>query len=174
MALISGIIISLAIIFFVIIFINGLDQQSAIVDDKSNNWRDFELSTSSGEMWSSKSIAAQPTVINFWAPWCLPCRKEIPYLIDLQERYGSKFQFIGIAIDQASAVYKFENEVGLNYLSLVDDTKGMALLKHYEPSTMLPVTLIFDRNRQLKYRFLGSFKPRELEQILINIIQENS
>ena len=99
LALISGITISLFFIFFVIIFINDLDQQSVIVDEKSNNWRDFELSTSSGENWSSKSITAQPTVINFWAPWCLPCRKEIPYLIDLQKRYRSKFQFIGNAID---------------------------------------------------------------------------
>lgn len=144
------------------------------INDKSDNWRDFELSTSSGEIWSSKSITAQPTIINFWAPWCLPCRKEVPYLIELQERYRSNFQLIGIAIDQPSAVHKFENEVGLNYLSLVDDSKGMDLLRYYEPSTILPLTLIFDRNKQLRYRFLGSFNPGELEQILINIIQENS
>ena len=144
------------------------------INDKSDNWRDFELSTSSGEIWSSKSITAQPTIINFWAPWCLPFRKEVPYLIELQERYRSNFQLIGIAIDQPSAVHKFENEVGLNYLSLVDDSKGMDLLRYYEPSTILPLTLIFDRNKQLRYRFLGSFNPGELEQILINIIQENS
>ncbi len=144
------------------------------INDKSDNWRNFELSTSGGEIWSSKSITAQPTIINFWAPWCLPCRKEVPYLIDLQKRYKSNFQLIGIAIDRPSAVHKFENEVGLNYLSLVDDSKGMDLLRHYEPSTILPLTLIFDRNKQLRYRFVGSFNPGELERILINIMRENS
>ncbi len=87
-------------------------------------------------------------------------------MIELQARYGSDFKFIGIAIDQFSNVQKFEDEFGLNYLSLVDDTKAMELLQYYEESSALPLTLVFDRDRNLKHRILGFFDPESVEQVL--------
>jgi len=129
-------------------------------------WIDFELPTSNEEIWSSASITNQAVILNFWAPWCLPCRTEIPYLIELQTRYSSAFKIIGIAIDQLEAVRRFEDEVGLNYLSLVSDSKGMALLHHYESSGALPLTLIFDQSGILRHRVLGPIEAIKFEQAL--------
>jgi thiol-disulfide isomerase/thioredoxin len=141
-------------------------QRQKVSQSSLQPWIDFELPTTSGTTWSSTSINNQAVILNFWAPWCLPCRDEVPYLIELQVRYGSDFKFIGIAIDQFSNVQKFEDEFGLNYLSLVDDTKGMELLQYYEESSTLPLTLVFDRDRNLKHRVLGSFNPKSFEQVL--------
>ena len=161
-----GVLLVVLVVLTVQIIKDPSIQQPQNSQSSPHPWTDFELPTTSGVTWSSTSISNQAVILNFWAPWCLPCRDEIPYLIELQARYGSDLKFIGIAIDQLSNVQKFEDEFGLNYLSLVDDSKGMELLQHYEESSALPLTLVFDRDRNLKHRILGSFDPKGFEQVL--------
>ena len=81
-------------------------------------------------------------------------------------RYGSDFKFIGIAIDQPHTVRQYEDEVGLNYLSLVDDSKGVELLQYYQSSGALPLTLVFDKDRNLRHQVLGTVHPSDFENIL--------
>lgn len=55
-------------------------------------------------------------LLNFWAPWCGPCRKEIPMLIQLQKRYGGqRLQIIGPAVDKRKAVADYVADAGINY-----------------------------------------------------------
>ncbi len=129
-------------------------------------WINFELPTSDGLTWSSAAIDNQVVILNFWAPWCLPCRTEIPYLIEIQMSNNPGLVIIGIAIDQHEAVRRFEDEVGLNYLSLIGATQGIELMQHYSASSALPLTLVFDRAGKLRHRILGSIQPTELERTL--------
>ena len=73
---------------------------------------------------------------------------------------------IGIAIDQREPVRRFEDEVGLNYLSLIGETQGIELMGRYHASSALPLTLVFDRAGKLRHRILGSIRPKELERTL--------
>ena len=133
-------------------------------------WIDFELSTSDGSTWSSAAIDNQVVVLNFWAPWCLPCRTEIPYLIEIQMRDNPSLVIIGIAIDQREPVRRFEDETGLNYLSLISETQGFELMQRYGASDALPLTLVFDRAGTLHHRILGSIQPKELERALEQLL----
>ena len=81
-------------------------------------------------------------------------------------RYGSDFKFIGIAIDQPHSVRQYEDAVGVNYLSLVDDSKGIELLQYYQSSGVLPLTLVFDKDRNMRHQALGTVDPRDFEEIL--------
>ena len=155
------------LIFLVAQTINKPSAQNPQVElTTAKTWIDFELPTTNGVTWSSTSLEDQAVVLNFWAPWCLPCRHEVPYLIELHMRYGSDFKFIGIAIDQPHTVRQYEDEVGLNYLSLVDDSKGVELLQYYQSSGLLPLTLVFDKHRNMRHQVLGPLDPKDFEQIL--------
>ncbi len=72
-------------------------------------------------------------VINFWASWCEPCRKEIPEFIEFQEKFRSNgMVFVGIAVDQKERAAAFSKEIGINYPVLVGDLKAMALAEAAE------------------------------------------
>ena len=49
-------------------------------------------------------------VVNFWAPWCVPCRREVPDLIALQNEYGDSIQILGLALDSVENIESFSNE----------------------------------------------------------------
>ena len=78
---------------------------------------EFSLPTTRGDIFSSTELAGRITLLNFWATWCAPCRKEIPLLIATQALYRKDVAVVGIAIDELDAVQPFEDEIGL-------DTKG--------------------------------------------------
>ena len=61
--------------------------------------------------WHGKII-----LLNFWATWCPPCRKEMPAFIELQKKYGPQgFQIIGVALDETKLVNSFADKIGVNY-----------------------------------------------------------
>lgn len=86
-------------------------------------------------------------VVNFWAPWCPPCREEIPGFIALQEAHGSQgLQFVGVALDEADKVQAFVDSEGINYPTLLGDNEAVAL-SHLAGNRLggLPYTVVFDR-----------------------------
>ncbi|MBO68212.1 MAG: hypothetical protein CL398_07855 [Acidiferrobacteraceae bacterium] len=151
-------------------FLEPLYQTRATYNGAVTSWIDFELPTTDESIWSSAILDKQVVVINFWAPWCLPCRTEIPYLIELHNRYYPSILVIGIAIDKVSNVRHFEDVTGLNYLSLVSDTHGMDLMRRYGTKGELPQTLIFDYDQKLRYHVLGPINMSELEDMLDKVM----
>ncbi len=83
-------------------------------------------SAEDGSLVDSESYKGQVMLINFWATWCPPCRKEIPSLIKLQNEFGSKgFTVIGLSTDQGGSkvVVKLMKKMGVNYPILMADSK---------------------------------------------------
>ncbi len=77
-----------------------------------------------GKKLSLANYKSKLVLLNIWATWCGPCRKEMPTLDRLQEKLGSaKFEVVALSIDRAGAdvVRKFYNEIGIKHLKLVID-----------------------------------------------------
>ncbi len=130
----------------------------------------FSLPTSSGDAFSSEQLAGRTVLINFWATWCQPCRKEIPLLIAAQALNQRSLTVVGIAVDEPDPVRRFEDEVGLDYTSLVGKTEALALMEHYGNPGHLPFTLVFDREGRLRYTKTGEIRSKDLDRWLADLL----
>ena len=108
-------------------------------------------------------------LLNFWAPWCPPCRKEIPDLVKLQAKYANRgFTVVGIAIDTADNTQAFtDQQFDLNYPILVGGEKGIELAKRLGNTVgVLPYSVILDRRGEVLYTHRSEIDPAQVEQIL--------
>ena len=86
-------------------------------------------------------------VLNFWATWCGPCRKEIPLLNTLQKAYSARgVQIVGVALDNTEAIKQFMRSVPINYPVLVGDQNAIEVIEAYGDSAgALPYTVFIDK-----------------------------
>lgn len=95
-------------------------------------------------------------LVNLWATWCGPCRKEMPALNELQKQMGSKdFEVVAISVDLkgAEASAAFLKEMGVDSLALYVDPKVTLLNLFQAPG--LPVTILIDRKGREAARLVG-------------------
>ena len=104
-------------------------------------------------------------VVNFWATWCEPCRREIPEFIKLQEQFRSQgLLFVGIALDQKEKVAAYSKEAGINYPVLVGDWEAIELAKAAgNRQSGLPFTVVIDRSGKITGTRLGEISQAEME-----------
>lgn len=118
----------------------------------------FTLPDLSGRGVSLADFKGKVVVLDFWATWCPPCRKEIPDFITIQNEYGSKgVQVVGIALDELPKVQDFVRSNGMNYPVLMGNDAITALYGGIEG---IPTTFIIDRNGKITERFEG-YRPRQ-------------
>lgn len=113
--------------------------------------------------WKGKLV-----IVNFWATWCAPCREEMPMFAKAQAEHGAKgLQFVGIAVDDAVKVKKFEQEFGINYPSLIGGYGAMELSKALGNNIMaLPFTIAIGRDGRVLLTQLGPVKPGQIEALV--------
>ncbi len=105
-------------------------------------------------------------VLDFYATWCEPCRRSIPHLIGLQNKYADQgLQVIGLNVggpDDEPKVPDFAKEFGIQYtLAIPDDELVTFLLANNDA---IPQTFVFDRQGQLAERLIG-FGPNAADRI---------
>ncbi|MEM9057745.1 MAG: TlpA disulfide reductase family protein [Pseudomonadota bacterium] len=107
-------------------------------------------------------------LVNFWATWCGPCRREIPMLTALQSEFGDKgLQVVGIAIDEAEPVSDYIKEVGINYPVLVGEQAAIDAAEAYGATvTALPLTAIVGRSGEVAHVYLGELHREQALEML--------
>lgn len=104
-------------------------------------------------------------IINYWATWCAPCRKEIPELNELASHHNEKLMVVGVNFD-GSQDELLENEIqklGIEFSSLIDDPRNVWDL---EPVSVLPETLIIGPDGKLLHRLIGPQTLSSIEALL--------
>lgn len=142
--------------------------QSKLLGQSAPPW---QLKDLEGKPVSSADFKGKVVVLNFWATWCPPCRKEIPDFIALQKEYGNRgLVFVGVALDDegVSVVKPFAKEAGINYPLVIGDE---TVVKAYEGVEIYPTTYVIDRNGTIVSRHLGSLTKAEMEQEFKPLLQ---
>ena len=115
---------------------------------------DFTLRTLDGPNLRLQEQRGRVVLVNFWATWCGPCRKEIPHLNKLAEKYrASGFVLLGINVDDdVHNAADVAAKLGIKFPVLLDTDKKVSHL--YDLSTM-PSTVVIDRNGRVRYLHRG-------------------
>ncbi len=116
-------------------------------DDANRQQADFTLTDLQGKSWNLKDLRGKVVLLNFWATWCPPCRKEMPDLEALYSRFRDKgFVVLAISDEDAAKVNPFLAERNITYPVLLDP--GRKVHEKFEVEG-IPKSFVFDRNGKL-------------------------
>ena len=109
----------------------------------------------------------RPLLINFWATWCAPCRREIPLLKTLRhDRAADGVEVVGIAVDFRDAVQHYAREMGIDYPVLVGEQDGLDAIAAFGMDTVFPFTVFADRQGRIVTLKIGELHGDEGRFIL--------
>jgi len=128
----------------------------------------FELTDTEGKLRNIEEWNGKVLLINFWATWCPPCKKEMPAFIELQEQYAAQgFQVIGIAIDDMESVSDFVDTLGVNYPALIAEYAGIELSREYgNHISALPFSAFVGRDGKIAVTQTGELSKKQVEKII--------
>jgi peroxiredoxin len=129
---------------------------------------DFALRDLAGKTHSLASWRGKVVLLNFWATWCPPCRREIPLFIDLQRRYEQQgLQIVGISVDNPESVARYWQEMRINYPLLIADETTYELMAAYgNRQGGLPYSVLITADGQIAGVKIGPYHRTELEAAL--------
>lgn len=127
----------------------------------------FELkSIPDGKATKLVSFRGKAVLLNFWATWCGPCKIEMPWLVDLQKKYGDQgLQIVGVAMDDTSdkEIADFAHKMGVNYVVLKGTEKVGDL---YGGVDRLPLTYFVDRSGKVVDEIVGLRGSADIEDAI--------
>ena len=114
---------------------------------------DFTARTLDGGSIELSRLRGRPVILNFWAPWCVPCRVETPWLVDLDARYRSRLAIVGVVADDSARgpVAKFVETFGVRYPIVLDGRVAGA----FGGVPSLPQTFFIDRRGRIVSTIVG-------------------
>jgi thiol-disulfide isomerase/thioredoxin len=124
------------------------------------------LPDSNGKMHHLAEFRGRPLVLNFWATWCEPCRREIPLLTALHRQYGNDVHIVGVAVDFQKDVLRYALAKGIDYPLLMGEKDGLAAVNALGMETVFPFTVFADANGDIVAVKVGELHADEARMIL--------
>lgn len=117
---------------------------------------------------SSSDLQGQVSIVNVWASWCVPCRVEMPLLVELAEDgtapvYGINYK------DNPDAALRFLAELGDPYTQIGADRAGRVAIDWGVYG--LPETFVIDADGRIAYKHVGPFGRRSLEEDILPVVR---
>jgi thiol-disulfide isomerase/thioredoxin len=110
-------------------------------------------------------------LLNFWATWCAPCRREIPLLKAFQDQHGADgFQVLGIAVDYPEQVTSYAEETEFNYPILIGQQDAMAVAESSGIEFIgMPFTMFVASDGEYIGAYIGELHQSHLNDV-VNIM----
>ena len=149
------------------------DELPVVVEDAApvvEEWKqiDFSLPDLDGNVHRLSDWDGKARLVNFWATWCAPCRREIPLLKSTQAAHAANdLQVIGIAVDDLEPVQIYAEETDFNYPILIGQEDAMAAAEASGLDFIgLPFTMIIAPGGELLKTHIGEIVELHIEKIL--------
>lgn len=143
-------------------------RQSAVAEGEiGSRLPDFSVTDLQGRPLSSSALRGKVVLVDFWATWCQPCKKEMPGYQTLVDRYGSRgFVAVGFkfgTMPDTEDPLQLAKKIGVHYpLAVASDD----LKQKFGGIEGLPTTMLYDRNGVLRWKIIGFEYTDKLESAL--------
>jgi peroxiredoxin len=134
-------------------------------DDQRRERADFTLTDLEGKTWSLQGLHGKVVLVNFWATWCPPCRKEMPDLETLYQEFKSQsFLILAISDEDISKVQSFIAEHHTTYPILLDPGRKVYELFQVEG---IPKSFVYDRDGKLVTEAIDMRTRKQFLELLV-------
>jgi peroxiredoxin len=133
-------------------------------DDVKRQNADFTLSDLQGKAWHLRDLRGKVVLLNFWATWCPPCRKEMPDLETLFNKFKDQgFVVLAISDEEAAKVSPFLAERNISYPVMLDPGRKVNELFQVEG---IPKSFVYDRGGKLVAQSIDMRTQRQFLEML--------
>jgi len=133
-------------------------------DDQHRQEANFTLTDLQGKAWTLKDLHGKVVLVNFWATWCPPCRKEMPDLEELYERHKDQgFVILAISDEEADKVKPFISEQKVTYPVLLDPGRKVNELFQIDG---IPKSFVYNRDGKLAAQSIDMRTQRQFRIML--------
>lgn len=117
---------------------------------------------------SVEEFDGQALLVNFWATWCAPCRREMPVLQSASDRHAGQLTVVGIALDEIEPVRVFVDDLGIDYPVLVGSSAEVMDTQSAwgNGAGVLPYTVLVDTDGIIRWQHYGEVTAEELDEVL--------
>jgi len=133
----------------------------------------FSWTDSSGKSVDFDSYRGNVTLVNFWATWCGPCKKELPDLVELSKEFsGKNVKFLGLSTDRgadvAYDVARFVQEHNIPYQNLVSSE---ALEEAFGNVPAIPTSFLIDQRGKIVQTYVGARSKEFFSQAIAALLK---
>ena len=139
---------------------------------------DFELHSLDRTTVKLSALRGKPVLLNFWATWCTPCRVEMPWLVELDEKYRTQgLQMVGISMDDPGItqdIIAFAKDRGVKYRVLLG---GSSTADAYGGVRFMPQSFFIDPDGKILKTTTGITDKKDRQdgaKALVNLLQKES
>ena len=124
---------------------------------------EITLANEEGAPTALSSFAGRPLLINFWATWCAPCRREIPLLNRIRsERQSENVEIVGIAVDFRDKVLEYTKNTRIDYPLLIGEEDGLAATEALGVGMGFPSSVFVDSQNRILTVKIGEIHEDEI------------
>jgi thiol-disulfide isomerase/thioredoxin len=128
---------------------------------------DMTLPDPDGKRHALHEYFGHPLIVNFWATWCPPCRREIPLLGRLRRQYRADgLEIVGVAVDFGQAVRTFLKATPVPYPVLIAEQDDLSSISQFGMEPVLPFSVFADARGRIVALKVGELHPDEARDIL--------
>lgn len=138
------------------------------------NAPDFSLPSLDGDKTVQLAdLGGKPTVVNFWATWCIPCKQEHPMLVEAARAYGDAVNFVGIVYqDEPANIHAWLNRNGGYAFPILIDQGTSAAIAYGVYG--VPESFVLDASGLIVHKFTGPIDPTQLQSLLGSLLQNRA